>query len=223
MLIINYNSMFDLFNINTIFFTFWGYPMSYLEFFGTIFNLWCVWLTAKNKVSSWPIGIIGVILYIFLFYQIQLYSDFIEQLYFLVTGFWGWYVWTHPNNEQKDQENNLKITDNPLQTNLIWAGVTFGGTLLLGYFMSNVHLYFPAFFPEAASFAYLDAFTTVMSIVATILMVKKKVECWYLWILVDIIGICLYYVKDVKFIALEYLIFLILAIQGLIQWRKAIK
>lgn len=215
--------MFDLFNINTIFFTFWGYPMSYLEFFGTIFNLWCVWLTAKNKVSSWPIGIIGVILYIFLFYQIQLYSDFIEQLYFLVTGFWGWYVWTHPNNEQKDQENNLKITDNPLQTNLIWAGVTFGGTLLLGYFMSNVHLYFPAFFPEAASFAYLDAFTTVMSIVATILMVKKKVECWYLWILVDIIGICLYYVKDVKFIALEYLIFLILAIQGLIQWRKAIK
>lgn len=194
--------------------------MSYLEFLGTIFNLWCVWLTAKNKVLSWPVGIVGVILYIFLFYQIQLYSDFVEQIYFLITSFWGWYLWTHPQTEEKDSGNNLKIGSIDNKTIFIWLLVIVLGTLALGYFMDHVHLYLPQFFPEKASYAYLDSFTTVMSFVATILMAKKKVESWYLWILVDVIGIFLYFFKGVKFISLEYLIFLILAVQGLISWRK---
>lgn len=54
-------------------------------------------------------------------------------------------------------------------------------------------------------------------------MAKKWVECWYLWILVDIIGIGLYYVKEVKFIALEYVIFLALATKGLLDWRKDVE
>jgi nicotinamide mononucleotide transporter len=104
------------------------------------------------------------------------------------------------------------------------------GTVLLGGFMSKVHLIFPNIFSLPATFPYLDAFTTVMSFAATILMVKKKVECWYLWILVDIIGIWLYFARGVKFISLEYVIFLILATKGLISWitpfikdRKLIK
>lgn len=72
-------------DINTTFFTVMGYPMSYIEFFGTIFNIICVYLVARNNIWNWPIGILGVILYIFLFYQIQLYSDLLEQVYFLIT------------------------------------------------------------------------------------------------------------------------------------------
>ena len=90
-------------------------------------------------------------------------------------------------------------------------------------FMKNINLYFPVYFPEPASFPFLDAFTTVMSFAATILMARKKVECWYLWILVDIIGIWLYYVKGVKFIALEYVLFLILATKGMIEWQKVFR
>jgi nicotinamide mononucleotide transporter len=73
------------FDINTTFFTVLSYPMSYIEFFGTVFNILCVRLVSRNKISNWPIGILGVILYIFLFYQIQLYADLIEQGYFLIT------------------------------------------------------------------------------------------------------------------------------------------
>ncbi len=194
--------------------------MSYLEFFGTVFNLWCVYLATRNKIATWPIGILGIILYIFLFYQIQLYSDFAEQLYFLVTSFYGWYMWHKGSNKGAAKSKQLEIAYNSPKINVVYFFIILFGTLLMGYFMGHIHIYFPKFFPIPASFALLDAFTTVMSFAATILMARRKIECWYLWILVDIIGICLYYVKGVKFISLEYLIFLILATKGLIDWRK---
>jgi nicotinamide mononucleotide transporter len=76
-------------------------------------------------------------------------------------------------------------------------------------------------FPEAASFPYVDALTTVMSLVAMWLMARKHIESWFYWIVVDLIGIWLYFVKDVKFISLLYVILLVMAIRDLINWRKA--
>lgn len=99
------------------------------------------------------------------------------------------------------------------------GAVTLFGSLALGAFMARAHLFLPAVFAAPADYPYLDAFTTVLSFVATVLMIRRKVECWYLWILVDVIGIWLYYVKGVRFIALEYVLFLILASGGLYKWR----
>lgn len=133
-----------LFDINTVFFTVWEYPMSYLEFFGTIFNIWCVWLAAKGKILSWPVGIIGVVFYIFLFYQIQLYSDFLEQIYFLITGFWGWWVWTHPKTKQESNtQHELAIRYAGQKTIFLTAIAIVAGTIFLGSLMSNIHIYLP--------------------------------------------------------------------------------
>lgn len=71
-----------------------------------------------------------------------------------------------------------------------------------------------------ASFPYLDALTTVMSFVAMWLMARKRTESWYYWIVVNIIGIGLYYAKDVKLISLLYVILLFLAFRGLSEWRR---
>ncbi|MCJ7793200.1 MAG: nicotinamide riboside transporter PnuC [Candidatus Marinimicrobia bacterium] len=210
--------MFAFLNINQTLFTFLGYEMSYLEFFGTVFNLWCVWLFTKNKSAAWPIGILGIILYIFLFYQIQLYSDLFEQFYFLITSFYGWWMWTKVSKKMKGGQ--IKISYSSLKGNLTSIVITLVGTVLLTVFMLHVHEIFPIYFPKPASVPFLDAFTTIMSFVATILMAKKKVESWYFWILVDIIGIGLYYYKGVKFIALEYLIFLGMAVMGFFNWKK---
>lgn len=204
-------------SVNAVMFTVVGYPMSYIEFFGTLFNIWSVWLVAKNKILTWPVGIVAVILFMFLFYQIQLYSDFIEQIYFLLTGFYGWWVWT---KGRVSKTKDMPITQESLRNKQIYVGAIVLGTLLLGYLMSNIHTYLPSLFPVAASFAYLDAFTTVLSFAATILLAYKKLETWYLWILVDIIGIVLYYVKEVKFVSLLYVLFLILAINGYLSWKK---
>ncbi|MDO8523328.1 MAG: nicotinamide riboside transporter PnuC [bacterium] len=214
----------SLFNINSVFFTYWDYQMSYLEFFGTIFTIWCVWLTAKNRILSWPIGIIGTILYIFLFYQIQLYSDLFEQIYFLFTSFLGWWLWSHPMTKTDEDINaELKISTNTLKENIIWTVVISAGTLIFWYIAVNLDNWFPQYFPESASLPFLDAFTTSMSLVAQWLLVKRKVESWVLWIIVDIIGVWLYYQKGVKFISAEYALFLIIATKGLIDWIKKYK
>jgi len=209
------------FDINNIFFTFNGYQMSYLEFFGTILNIWSVWLVTKNNILTWPIGNIAVVLFAVLFYQVRLYSDFVEQIYFLITGFYGWWVWFYlGRNKSEHQHNKLLITHSSKRSNAVYVLVILCGTLVMGYCMKHIHEYLPKIFPNPASFPYLDAFTTVMSFAATILMAHKKIECWYLWILVDIVGIGLYFAKEVVFVSLLYVIFLILATKGLLNWRK---
>lgn len=208
-------------DINTVFFTALDYQMSYVEFFGTLFTIWCVWLTAKAKVLSWPVGIIGTLLYIFLFYQISLYSDLFEQIYFLVTGFIGWWFWVRPRaKEHSDSADQLKVGANTVKTNLAYLSIVVAGTFLFAYVATHLDNWFPAYFEEPASFPFLDAFTTAMSFVAQWLLTRKKLESWILWILVDIIGIWLYWVKGVKFISLEYVLFLGIAIKGLVDWKK---
>lgn len=214
----------NILDINTILFTLWDYPMSYIEFFGTIFTIWCVWLTMRAKVLSWPIGIIGTVLYIFLFYQVQLYSDVFEQFYFLITSFWGWWIWLHPktkNEENKDKE--LKIRKNSFRENAAWVGIILLLTGIFWYVTINLNIWFPKFFPEPAAFPFLDAFTTAMSFCAQWMLAKKKLENWALWILVDLIDVWLYYFKGVKFVSLEYGLFLIIASKGLYEWIKEYK
>jgi len=80
----------SLFSIDRIFFTVLGYPMSYIEFFGVMFGLAAVWLSAKANIWSWPIGIVNVILAFFLYYQIPLYPYMFLQVFFLVTSVVGW-------------------------------------------------------------------------------------------------------------------------------------
>ncbi len=205
------------FDITTIFFTIGDYQMSYLEFFGTIFNITCVRLAARNNILNWPIGILWGILYLALFYQIQLYSDLVEQIYFLATGFYGWYVWTMLGKRNEQVTSIKGITSKEAGIYLVCI---FIGTMLFAYMTQHLSIWFPVQFPEPASYVLLDAFTTVLSFAATILMIQKKVAAWYLWILVDIIGIWLYWVKWVKFISAEYVLFLFLAINGLISWSR---
>ena len=213
-----------LFSINSTMFTVWDYQMSYIEFFGTIFTVWCVWLTARAKVLSWPIGIVGVTLFMFLFYQIQLYSDMFEQVFFLITGFIGWWVWLHPKTKDEANKNaELKITTNTLKQNLAYAGIIIAGTAVLSVVVSNLDNWLPMYFPEPASFPILDAFTTVMSFMAQWLLVRKKVENWVLWIIIDIIAVGLYWVKGVKFVSIEYALFFFIASYGLISWIKVFR
>lgn len=210
--------------VDTIFFNILNYPMSYIEFFGTIFTGWSVYLAAKNKIITWPIGLVGIILYGFLFYQIHLYSDLLEQVYYFITTFWGWYLWHKPKSKSvTDEENNeLKVGSVKLGEYLPYSIAIVVFTLILGSFMSRIHQILPAYFPEAASFAYLDSFTTILSFVATIFLAKRKIENWHLWIVVDVIGIWLYYQKGVAFLSLLYLAFLINALFGLSKWKKVL-
>lgn len=209
--------MSQLFSVDTVFFTLLGYPMSYIEFFGTMLYLCSVWLIARRHMLTWPIGIVSVLLYMALFYQIQLYSDALEQVYYLGASVYGWWYWSRPQQEPSDV---ARVSYSSKQALLFWVGITLVLSLLLGSIMSRIHMWAPTLFSEAASYPYLDALTTVMSFVAMWLMARKHIESWIYWIIVDVIGIGLYFVKDVKFISLLYVFLLIIAIKGWIYWSR---
>jgi nicotinamide mononucleotide transporter len=207
-------------SIENIAFTVIGYPMSYVELFGTILTLWSVWLIAKRRVLTWPVGIVSSVLFLVLFYQIKLYSDTIEQIYYIITNIYGWWAW---DNSPKDHGQVIGVRYSDRHRVTQWIALTLIVSAIVGFLMSRIHLLLPAQFPEPAALPYLDALTTIMSFTATWLMIQKKVECWIYWIIVDVVGIGLYFAKDVKFVALLYVVLLVLAINGFRLWHRTSK
>jgi nicotinamide mononucleotide transporter len=210
----------NFFSHQSIFFTVLGYPMSYLEFFGTVAGAVAVFLSAKGNVMSWPIGIINVVLFFFLFYQVQLYPDMFLQVFFFVTNLIGWWRWKNPAQEEEDQKHELKVTMMPKKTWLFFLTIGLVGTVTFGAIAKNLSTFFPMLFSQPSAFPYADSFVTVMSIVATYLMVQKKVECWLVWILVDAIACYLYFSKGIKFVSIEYLVFCFIAAFGFWHWLQ---
>jgi nicotinamide mononucleotide transporter len=206
-------------SVDTTFFTIFDYPMSYLEFFGTILNLASVYLVARKNILTWPIGLVAVILFGLLFYQIRLYGDFIEQIYYFFSSLYGWWVWA---KKSESTDKNL-VSFSPNTSLWVWVAVTLVLSAVFSWILSNLHIWLPSFFPEATTYPAVDGFTTVASFVAMILMAHKRIECWVYWIVVNVIAVWLYYVKGVYFISLLYFIFLGLASFGLINWFKQMR
>jgi nicotinamide mononucleotide transporter len=65
-----------------------------------------------------------------------------------------------------------------------------------------------------------DSFTTALFIAGMWLMAIKKLENWILWILGDLLVIPMFAMKGLAFTSLQYLVFLVLAVMGYIEWRK---
>lgn len=208
----------EFFSVNTVFFTILDYPMSYLEFFGTVFYLASVWLIAKRNMLTWPVGIVSVLLYMALFYQYQLYSDTIEQLYYVVASGYGWWYWRR--NLASTAQTEVAVYIGSPGNILGWAGVTLVLSITVGWAMTQVDHWAPEWFPAPASFPYVDGLTTVMSFVAMWLMARRHAESWIYWIIVDVIGIWLYYTKGIKFVSLLYVILLGMACMGAYRWFR---
>jgi nicotinamide mononucleotide transporter len=210
--------MFELLRVETTAITILGYPLSYLELVGTLLYLWSVWLMARQRMLTWPVGIVSVLLYLLLFYQIRLYSDALEQLYYLGASLYGWWYWQQ-TAQQRRAAVAVRLSAGPLLLGALL--VTLVLSALLGTLMTRVHLLAPTLFPQPAVFPYLDALTTVMSFTAMALMAQKRLESWLYWIVVDVIGIGLYYVQGVRFIALLYAVLLVLAVNGALGWWRS--
>ena len=122
------------FDHRSIFFSFLGYPMSYLEFFGTLAGGLAVLLSAKGNIWSWSIGIVNVVLFFFLFYQIQLYPDMFLQVFFFITNLIGWWRWAHPRPGEENRRRELRPSWMESRTLVMLGLLTLAGTGCFGYF-----------------------------------------------------------------------------------------
>lgn len=203
----------SFFEINNIAFKIIGYQISYTELIGTFFGFLSVYLASRANIFTWATGIINEIFLFVLFFQVQLYADMFLQLYFFVITMYGWYNW-----KQNPKQNN--ITQTEPKTRIWLAIIIISGSIIAGFLFTNIHLYLPKYFKTEAAFPFADSFVMVLSIVASVLLAQKKIETWYLWIVVDIVCVFLFFKKEVVFLSLEYLVFLGLATYGLLNWKK---
>ncbi len=181
---------------------------TFLELFATIFSLICVWLTVKRNIWCWPTAIIGVTAYFFVFYENKLYADMTLQVVFFVQSIYGWYFWLHG---KKGDEGNVPIRRLTLQEWLYVAGTIGLSVLLFGYLSDNF---------TDTDVAYLDATVASVSLVANILLARKVLDNWLMWIAVDAVYVGLFFYKDLYLTMVLYLVFFFMAISGYYQWRK---
>ena len=205
-------------DVSTIAVNVLGYPLSWIELVGTLLYLASVVLIARRNILTWPVGMLAVVAYGVLFWQIRLYADALEQVYYLVVSAVGWRAWARAG---ATREEPAPVGWSPLRSMALIAAATLLASLAAGAALTRVHEWAPVLFPAPADFPWIDAATTVMSFVAMGLMARRRAESWIYWIVVDVAGIGLYAVKGVLFVALLYVVLLALAITGLARWHRA--
>jgi nicotinamide mononucleotide transporter len=234
--------MSDFFSVKNIAFSAYGYDMSWLELVATFAGLAAVWLSAKERILSWPIGLVNVILSFFVFFQFNLYSDMFLQIYFFLTGVYGWWQWTRQDkaaNEKVVKISPLTLLDDDILTEAIpsndkvvkisyltrqqQVGMVVAIlilTIVTGASVGHFHQWFPTIFQQPAAFPYADTLVMVMSLFGNLLLTVKKIESWILWVLVDIIAPIIYFQKGMILFTIMYIVFLGIAIFALLNWLK---
>ncbi|WP_426199333.1 nicotinamide riboside transporter PnuC [Pseudomonas sp. DC3200b2] len=181
--------------------------MSDLEIIAVIINMLGVWLTARRTPWCWPVNVIAVLLYVWIFYDVKLYSDMLLQIVFVFMQGYGWWQWRCG----KVEAGRVHVERLPMP--LAWKGLVIGGllALLLGASMAQF---------TDAQVPWLDAALAVYSLVASYWAARKYVASWWLWIVLDAVYTGLYYHKDLPLTAALYGGFIILALYGLRAWQR---
>jgi nicotinamide mononucleotide transporter len=182
-----------------------------LEIIAVACGLANIYLTVRQNIWCWPVGVVMVSLYIYIFFEAKLYSDTLLNVFFLVMQFYGWYQWTRgPVVHSRSLSAVTRLTSRGWILTI--AGV-LGGTAGLGTVMHT--------FTDAA-LPYPDAFTTLLSVFAQFLMTRKVLENWTLWIIADVVYIGVYSIKSLYWTAGLYVVFLALCIEGYREWKAGV-
>lgn len=167
-----------------------------------------VYLSTRENIWSWPTAIVNVSLYTFIFYGSGLYSDMGLQVVYLALSIYGWYEWLH-GGEHRTRLLVSRATPRAWMISGI-VGVVFW--LALARYTSTL---------PGVSFPYLDSGLTTLSLIAQWMMTRKILENWVLWIIADVVYVPMYVFKGLYVTAGLYAVFLVLAILGLVEWRRS--
>ncbi len=178
--------------------------MTIIEAIAVLCGLMAVWLTVRQNVLCWPIGLVQVSLYIYIFLESKLYSDMLLHMLYVGFQIYGWYHWMHGGRNAAP----LKVSE--LRSKGPWIGGTIAGSVLWGTLMVR--------YTDAAA-PYPDAFIAAASIAAQWLTTRKNIESWYFWIAVDVVGVFVYLYKELYLTTGLYAVFLVLCVLGVRQWR----
>ena len=177
-----------------------------LEWISVVTAIIYVFLAAKGLKICFLFGFISSAIFVQICFTDHLYFDTAINIYYVVMSVVGWIHWSG----SEDQIQVKKMSTNQFIL-LTLSALLF--SILLGYLVDQY---------TDATLAYVDAFTTVLAVLATWLMVKKVLQNWLIWIVADAVSIFMYAYKDHYPIALLFLVYTTLAFYGWFQWNKLI-
>lgn len=176
-------------------------------------NIMCVIMVANGKISNYFYGLIGVVLYAYVSYTNRYFGDFmLNAFYYFPMQFYGYYLWKKSENIVDDVVESKFLTTFQRIKGILYCCVAI---FLYGMFLSYRNGRLP----------FIDATSTVLSIVAMYLMAKKYAEQWVLWIFINIVTIYMWasiFASSGTEIAtfIQWIIFLLNSVYGLISWIK---
>ncbi|MCC7368623.1 MAG: nicotinamide mononucleotide transporter [Chloroflexi bacterium] len=184
-------------------------PLDATELLAFVTGAWTVWLAARNNVWNWPIGVANSALFVVLFFGARLYFDMSLNVFYVLSGLWGWWAWTYGGAGRTEKPIGHV---GPLEA----VGVLAGGAALTALMWHGGILL------DSAAPA-LDAITTGISVVAQWLLMRRFVENWYAWIAADIIYVPMYVSRELPLTAVLYAVFLLVCLRGLVEWRAIMR
>jgi nicotinamide mononucleotide transporter len=180
---------------------------SWLEVVAVIFGILSVWFARKENIWVYPTGIINVLIYVYLCFFAGLYADMGINAFYFVMSVFGWYNWSR-RDESMHHVPISSLTVKGWIFYLLIIAFAFG---IIYYVLKN--------FTDSSVPVY-DSFTTALFIAGMWLMAIKKIENWLMWIAGDLLVIPLFAMKGLVFTSIQYIVFLVLAILGYIEWRR---
>ncbi len=179
-----------------------------IEWTAVLLNVAYVVLVWYEKKICWLFGGVGSLLSVYYFQHedIRLYSESGLYLFYAVIAIYGWWSWS--------RTDELRISE------LSWRWHL--GIIGVGFFLASIISYYTGTYTDAAR-PFADSLSTVFGVLATFLTIRKVLTNWVYWIVIDLFSIWLYLSRESEIYAIQMAVFTVLAIFGLIQWRKEFK
>lgn len=173
-----------------------------------IFGVLSVYFAKKENVLVYPTGIICTILSVYIMFHAKYYADMSINIYYSIMSVYGWFQWEKITNGKV-----LSISRTNLKEKIIG--------IILFLITALICIYIYKFFNYKLQINnYLDIFTTSLFFTAMWYMAKKKIENWTLWIVGNTFAVYIFFDRQLYIIAIQYIIFTILAISAYIEWKK---
>lgn len=188
---------------------------TWVEYIAVFSGITSVWFSRKENIWVYPTGLIGTIFYVYISIKGSLLGEASVNLYYTIMSIYGWILWAKRNQQQEHIVNITWSNKKEWTQELIFCASFY--ILIFGALTYLKKDFAHGAIPWADAFASSTAFTGMW------LMARKKVESWYWWIATNIASIPLYFVKHYVFSSVYYLILLIMAFWGLIEWRRRAK
>lgn len=183
-----------------------------LEYVAVVFGIASVWFSKKENILVYPVGLINTITYIYLSFKGHLFGEATVNLYYTLVSIYGWIIWSKKDRDLRPVVHISFSSRNEWIRQLLFFSAFFITFLIaLNYLKQQ---FAPGVLPLPDAFSSATAFTGMW------LMAKKKVESWYWWIATNITSIPLFFVKGYVVTSIYYIVLLLLAFSGLMEWRK---